>query len=90
MAVNSAIADRLLHRQRVMFRAAADRGFSQKVIHFDTGLSLSVIDEYARGQTVMGGSSIMALASLQEFPAELLSLLFDGTGRALIDEGNAA
>jgi hypothetical protein len=86
MAVDSAISDRLKHRQRVMFRAAADRGFSQKVIHFDTGLSLSVIDEYARGETAMGGPSILALASLPEFPAELISLLFDGTGRAVIDE----
>ena len=72
--------------QVVMFRAAAKQGFSQKIIHFDTGMSLSVIDEYARGVTCMGGPAILALAGLKDFPSDLISLLFDGTGRIVADE----
>ena len=87
--LDSAISDRMKRHQVVMFRAAAKQGFSQKIIHFDTGLCLSVIDEYARGVTCMGGPSILALAGLKDFPSDLLSLLFDGTGRVVIDEAQS-
>lgn len=77
-----AIAHRLKAKQRTMFRLAErDHSITHKVVHLETGMSLSAIGEYARGETAMSGPAIIKLASMEDFPAELLSLLFDGTNR---------
>ena len=69
-----------------MFRLAeSGHGFSQKAIHLETGMGLSTIGQYARGETTMGGAAILKLAGVKDFPAELLAVLFDGTGRAVVD-----
>jgi hypothetical protein len=88
MAADCAITNRLRRRQKNMFRLAANEGFSQKVIHAHTGMSITSLSEYARGLTTMSGDAIMKLAEWHDFPAELISTLFAGTGRAVCDEGD--
>jgi hypothetical protein len=86
MSHDCAITQRLLSNQRTMFRLAeAGFGFSQKAIHLLTGMSLSVIGQYARGETAMGGAAILKLSGIRDFPAELLTLLYSGTGRIVVD-----
>ncbi len=87
MAADCAITNRLRRRQKTMFRIAANDGFSQKVIHDHTGMSLTSLSEYARGLTTMSGEAILKLAEWRDFPAEVLTILFNGTGRELTDEG---
>lgn len=87
MAADCAITNRLRRRQTTMFRLAANEGFSQKAIHAHTGMSPTSLSEYARGLTTMSGDAIMKLAEWEDFPAELLSTLFAGTGRVVFDEG---
>ena len=87
MAADCAITNRLRRRQKTMFRLAANEGFSQKVIHDHTGMSVTSLSEYARGLTTMSGDAIMKLAEWHDFPADLLSTLFAGTGRQVLDEG---
>jgi transcriptional regulator with XRE-family HTH domain len=77
----------LRKRQQTMFRLAAKEGLTQKVIHDETGMSLTSLSEYARGLTSMSGEAIMKLALWPDFPAERLSTLFAGTGREIVDEG---
>jgi transcriptional regulator with XRE-family HTH domain len=85
-----AITARLLKQQRTMFRLAeSGHGWSQKAIHLETGMGLSSIGQYARGETAMGGAAILKLAGVKDFPAELLTLLFEGTGRTVIDAETA-
>lgn len=70
-----------------MFRVAErDYGLTQKLIHLETGMGLSTIGQYARGETAMGGEAILKLASWSDFPSALLSILFEGTGRLITDE----
>lgn len=88
MASDCAIAHRLRRRQKTMFRMAANEGFSQKVIHSHTGLSLTSLSEYSRGLTSMSGEAIMKLAEWPDFPSDVLTILFAGTGRELHDEGD--
>lgn len=88
MAADCAITNRLRRRQKTMFRLAASDGFTQKVINGHTGMSLTSLSEYARGLTTMSGDAIMKLAEWQDFPAELLTMLFAGTGRVVADEGD--
>lgn len=88
MASDFAITKRLRSRQKLMFRLAAKEGFSQKIIHEDTGMSLTSLSEYARGLTSMSGEAIMKLADCEDFPSHLLSILFAGTGRFVADEGD--
>jgi hypothetical protein len=75
MNAECSITQQLLQRQQTMFRKAAEAGFSQKVIHADTGLSLSVIGQYARGETTMSGPSILKVR--RAIGPELVSILFD-------------
>ena len=86
MSHDCAITQRLLANQRTMYRLAeCGFGFSQKAIHLLTGMSLSVIGQYARGETAMGGAAILKLSAIRDFPAELLTLLYAGTGRIIVD-----
>lgn len=88
MAADCAITNRLRRRQKTMFREAARQfGVTQKAIHLETGMSLTSLSEYARGLTTMSGDAIMRLAEWQDFPSELLTMLFAGTGRVVSDEG---
>lgn len=80
------ITQSLLQRQRTMFRVAAMHGWSHKLVHIETGISLSAIGQYARGETAMSGQAILKLASVKDFPSALLSILFDGTGRHVADD----
>lgn len=87
MADDCAITHRLLANQRTMFRIAeAGFGFSQKAIHLLTGIGLTTVGQYARGETAMGGAAIMKISGIKDFPAELLCLLFAGTGRIVLDD----
>lgn len=86
MSHDCAITQRLLANQRTMYRLAeCGFGFSQKAIHLLTGMSPSVIGQYARGETAMGGPAILKLSAIKDFPAELLTLLYAGTGRIIVD-----
>lgn len=86
MAHDCAITQRLKAKQRTMFRLAErDHGITHKIVHLETGMSLSAIGEYARGETAMSGPAIIKLANMEDFPAELLSLLLDGTNRHIAD-----
>lgn len=89
MASDCAITHRLLSRQRTMFRlAASQHGFSQKVIHLETGMGVTTIGQYARGETAMSGPAIIKLSSIKDFPAALLSdLLFDDLPRCVVNVG---
>ena len=51
MAHDCTITDALKRRQSAMFLEAANRGVTHKVVHYETGLSLSIIGQYARGET---------------------------------------
>lgn len=75
MQHDCAITQSLLQRQQTMFRKAAEAGFSHKVIHHDTGLSLSIIGQYARGETAMSGPSILKVR--RAVGPSLVSILFD-------------
>lgn len=89
MAADCAITNRLRRRQKTMFRVAERQfGLTQKAIHLETGMSLTSLSEYARGLTTMSGEAMMRLAEWRDFPAELLTMLFAGTGREVHDEGD--
>ncbi|WP_147270767.1 helix-turn-helix domain-containing protein [Alteripontixanthobacter maritimus] len=59
--------------QQDMFRLAANRGATQKMIAAKTGLSSSVIGQYARGESAMSGPSLFKMIGV--IPDDLLSLL---------------
>lgn len=87
MNAECAITQGLLARQRTMFRLAErDYGITHKIVHLETGMSLSAVGQYARGETAMSGPAICKLAAMRDFPAALLTLLIDGTGRVFSDE----
>lgn len=89
MQHDCSITQRLLRRQKTMFRLAErDYGITHKEVHHETGMSLSAIGQYARGETAMGGPAILKLAAWKDFPADLLTLLFDGTNRVVCNEGD--
>lgn len=69
------ITDALKRRQSAMFLEAANRGVTHKVVHYETGLSLSIIGQYARGETAMGMAAALKIRSV--VGAELFSMLFD-------------
>ena len=75
MAHDCTITQQLLQRQQDMFLEAANRGHTQKAIHYATKLSLSVIGQYARGETALSGPSIMKLQ--KTLGEQLISMLFD-------------
>lgn len=81
MATDCAITAAMKRAQETMFRKAAERGLSQKVIAADTGLSLTIIGQYARGETAMGGPSIIKMFGV--IPDDLLSLLLPD-GRIIV------
>lgn len=75
MARDCTITSKLKRRQEAMFLEAANRGITQKELHYATGLSLSIIGQYARGETAMGMPA--ALKVRQVVGAELFTMLFD-------------
>ncbi len=75
MAHDCSITQALLTRQKSMFGKAAEAGYSHKVLHADTGLSLSIIGQYARGETAMSGPSILKMRRV--VGPSLISILFD-------------
>lgn len=79
------ITSRFLANQMTFFRLAARAGFSQKVIHLETGYSLSAIGQWARGESAMGGPAILALADVKDMPSDILSTILDGTNRHVVD-----
>lgn len=84
------ITQRLMRAQRTMFRLAAAHPFNitQTEMHHATGMSMSSLGQYSRGETAMSGPAIMKLASWQDFPASLLSILFSGSERIVCNEGD--
>jgi transcriptional regulator with XRE-family HTH domain len=87
MALDCGFTHRLKTAQQEMFRLAkAKYGFTQEAIHHASGIDRSSVGQYARGETAMSGPAIMAVAAIDDFPAELLSLLFQGTQRVVCDE----
>ena len=89
MQHNCTITQRLLRAQKTMFRKAAAAPFniSQTEMHYATGISMSSLGQYARGETAMSGPAILKLASWADFPCELLTILFSETPRIICDEG---
>lgn len=79
MAHDCSITQSLLVAQKEMFREAANRGFTHKVIHSHTKLSLSVIGQYSRGETAISGPSLIKMMGI--FPYDLISLLFPGNAQ---------
>jgi hypothetical protein len=71
----------LLRQQQTVFRLAGTQGVTHKLIHHETGLSLSVIGQYARGETAVSGPSLIKLFGV--IPDSLLSLLLPD-GRAIV------
>lgn len=67
------IAQALKRKQITVFNEAGKRGISHKIIHFDTGLSLSAIGQYARGEHAISGPSLVKLLGV--IPGDLLSVL---------------
>ena len=89
MAHDCSETQSILAAQQTMFRLAErDHGITQKLIHLETGMSLSAIGQYARGESAMSGPAIRKLARMEQFPTGLLSLLFDGTGRHVADDAS--
>lgn len=87
MSSDCTITARLLSRQATVFRLAErDHGITQKLVHLETRMSLSAIGQYARGETAMSGPALLKLLAMPQFPAALLSLLFEGTGRHVADD----
>ena len=86
MADSSVFSDRLLTQQKAMFRQAAVAGFTQDRIHNETGLPTTSLSEWANGKAKLSMVGFLRLAAVEGFPNELLSLLFAGTGRVVLDE----
>ena len=75
VAHDCTITAKLKRRQSAMFLEAANRGITHKEVHYATGLSLSIIGQYARGETAMGMPA--ALKVRKVVGAELFTMLFD-------------
>ena len=73
VAYDCAITQALLQRQKDMFRIAASKGHSQAALCALTGLSASVMGQYARGETALSGPSILKL--LNVLPESIVSML---------------
>lgn len=69
------ITQQLLQRQKDLFRIAANAGHTHKAIAGKTGLSLSAIGQYSRGETAVSGPTIIKLRHC--LGPSLVSLLFD-------------
>jgi hypothetical protein len=75
MADKSAITDRLIVQTKAMFRLAAVKGFSQELIHSETGLPTTSLSDWANGKAKMSLVGMLAIAEIPDFPLELLSLI---------------
>lgn len=75
MADKSGITERLLVQQKAMFRLAAAKGFTQELIHNDTGLPTTSLSEWANGKAKLSLVALLAIAEIPDFPLELLSLI---------------
>ena len=81
MQADCAITQTMKRAQITVFAQAAKLGITHKVIHYDTGMSLSAIGQYARGETAMGGPCLIKLIGV--IPDDLLSLLLPD-GRLIV------
>lgn len=86
MADNSDFTERLLIKQKSLFRIAASRGFTQDLIRCETDLPTTSLSDWANGKTKLSLVAVLKLAAMPDFPAELLTLLFEGTGRHVADD----
>lgn len=68
--------------QRAMFRECERRGLTRKVIALDTGIPLSTLGTYIRGEATMPLEAVIAL--MGTVPDDLLSLLPSIGGRAFV------
>lgn len=78
MAHDCTITDAVKMRQKLMFRLAATEKYgsiTHKMVHYETGLSTSIIGQYARGETAMGLPAALKIRKV--VGAELFSLLFE-------------
>jgi hypothetical protein len=75
MAHDCSITSQLKRRQQAMFLEAANRGITHKQIHYEANLSLSIIGQYARGETAMGGPAMLKIRRV--VGAELFTMLLD-------------
>lgn len=82
----SRVTEQLLRNQANFFRLAAKDGFTQKVFSLDTGYSIATVNQWALSKCAMGGPALLAIISIKEIPADLISVLIDGTDRH-IDDG---
>lgn len=88
MADKSAITERLIVQQKALFRLAAKKGFTQELIHSDTGLPTTSLSEWATGKAKMSLVGMLAIAQIEDFPCELLSLVMpDGMAVVRIPAG---
>jgi transcriptional regulator with XRE-family HTH domain len=88
MADQSVNPNGLLNRQMTLFRLAErDHGFSQQLLSAETGICTTSLSEYATGKTKLSLSALLKIASIPHFPASLLSILFEGTGRCVVNQG---
>lgn len=72
--------------QKLFFRLAErDHGITQKMVSASTGYCRTVVGQWARGETSMGLPAYRQLLKMKEVPAELLSILIDGTDRHVVD-----
>ena len=69
-----------------MFRQAALGGFSQDRIHSETHLPTTSLSDWATGKAKLSLLGLLRIAAIENFPTELLSLIFDGTGRHIEDD----
>lgn len=83
MADKSAITDRLIVQQKAMFRLAAIKGFTQELIHSETGVPTTSLSDWANGKSKISMVGFLAMAEIPSFPTELLSLVMP-TGMALV------
>lgn len=79
-------ADRIKLRQVAMFREAARRGITRKMVQFDGGFSESTVRSWADGSHEMPISALERLAETGALPLDLLSMLL-GDGFELVSAG---
>lgn len=69
---------------RMFDLAYRKHGFSQKILHLETGIPLSTLKSWEKG-TSMPIEGVVIIASVKGFPNELLSLLFDPASKTVCD-----
>jgi hypothetical protein len=70
---------------RMFDLAARKYGFTRKVLHLETGISEGTLRCWIAGTSMMPLDGFVKLAAINGFPNELLSLVLDPAGRAIVD-----